>query len=100
MQQQTQRAKSWQRRAINLLFLAVLSVAACQPIRPPAADSVTPTAPSSSTATATPLPEVVGTPVGTWTTTVTKEDLLRVAPDFLQEYLCDNAGTFIWQFNN
>jgi hypothetical protein len=36
--------------------------------------------------------------VGTWTTTVTKDDLLRVVPDFKREYLCDNAGTFVWQF--
>lgn len=36
--------------------------------------------------------------VGTWTTTVTKEDLLRVMPDFHQNALCDNSGTFVWQF--
>ena len=37
--------------------------------------------------------------VGKWTSTVTKEDLLRVIPDFHQEALCDNSGTFVWQFN-
>jgi hypothetical protein len=37
--------------------------------------------------------------VGTWTSTVTKEDVLRVMPDFHQEALCDNTGTFVWQFN-
>lgn len=37
--------------------------------------------------------------VGTWTATVTKEDLLRVMPDFHQEALCENSGTFVWQFN-
>ena len=39
------------------------------------------------------------TVVGTWTTTVTKEDILRAMPDFHQEALCDNTGTFVWQFN-
>src|SRR5688572_19578867 len=38
------------------------------------------------------------TVVGTWTATVTKEDLLRVMPDFHQEALCDNSGTFVWEF--
>ena len=37
--------------------------------------------------------------VGTWTSTVTKEDILRVMPDFHQNALCDNSGTFVWQFN-
>lgn len=46
---------------------------------------------------ATPDPEQ--TLVGTWTATVTKEDLLRVMPDFHQNALCDNSGTFVWQFN-
>ena len=36
--------------------------------------------------------------IGTWTSTVTKEDLLRVMPDFHQEALCDNSGTFVWEF--
>ena len=36
--------------------------------------------------------------VGSWTSTVTKEDILRVMPDFHQEALCDNSGTFVWQF--
>ena len=39
------------------------------------------------------------TVVGTWTSTVTKEDVLRVMPDFHQEALCENTGTFVWQFN-
>ena len=39
------------------------------------------------------------TVVGTWTSTVTKEDILRVMPDFHREALCDNTGTFVWQFN-
>ena len=46
---------------------------------------------------ATPDPEQAL--VGTWTATVTKEDLLRVMPDFHQNALCDNSGTFVWQFN-
>ena len=37
--------------------------------------------------------------VGTWTATVTKEDILRVMPDFHQNALCDNSGIFVWQFN-
>ena len=37
--------------------------------------------------------------VGNWASTVTKEDLLRVVPDFQREYLCDNAGRFDWTFN-
>ena len=37
--------------------------------------------------------------VGTWTSTVTKEDVLRVMPDFHQEALCDNSGIFVMTFN-
>lgn len=37
--------------------------------------------------------------VGTWTTSLTKEDILRVDPDFHQEALCDNSGTFVMTFN-
>lgn len=50
-------------------------------------------------------PQAVTTPdikpslPGTWTSTVTKEDILRVEPGFDQQYLCDNAGTFVWKFN-
>jgi hypothetical protein len=36
--------------------------------------------------------------IGSWTSTVTKDDILRVVPDFLQDYLCDNSGTFVWEF--
>ena len=36
--------------------------------------------------------------VGTWTSTVTREDVLRVVPDFHQEALCENTGTFTWEF--
>ena len=38
--------------------------------------------------------------VGSWASTVTKEDLLRVVPDFQREYLCDNAGRFDWTFDS
>jgi hypothetical protein len=48
---------------------------------------------------ATPTPDLGQAVVGAWTSTVTKEDLLRVMPDFEQQYLCDNAGKFIWKFN-
>jgi hypothetical protein len=37
--------------------------------------------------------------VGSWTTTVTKEDILRVMPGFEEHALCDNTGTFVWKFN-
>ena len=35
---------------------------------------------------------------GTWKTTVTKEEPVWVVPDFLPQYQCDNAGTFVWQW--
>src|SRR5687767_5926269 len=37
--------------------------------------------------------------VGTWSTTVTKNDLRRVVADFPAEHLCDNAGRFDWTFD-
>lgn len=37
--------------------------------------------------------------VDSWVTTVTKDDLRRVVPDFPREHLCDNAGRFTWTFN-
>jgi hypothetical protein len=58
---------------------------------------------ASCTAAAAPAPTATPAPtqglVGSWTSTVTKEDLLRVMPDFHKEALCDNAGTFDWTFN-
>src|SRR5215470_3405083 len=36
--------------------------------------------------------------IGTWTSTVTKQDILRVVPDFQTPYLCENSGTFVWKF--
>ncbi|HLO17276.1 MAG TPA: lipocalin family protein [Anaerolineales bacterium] len=44
-------------------------------------------------------PKLVPTIVGTWTSTVTKEDILRVIPGFDQQYLCESTGTFLWKFN-
>lgn len=67
-----------------VLLLVVASLAACAPAATPAS---TPVPPDPKQAL-----------VGNWTSTVTKEDLLRVDPDFLVEYLCDNAGTFVWKF--
>jgi hypothetical protein len=67
------------------------------------AQRATPAAPAANTAAPAP-PATTAAPasaqelVGMWTTTVTKEDLLRVVPDFKPEYLCDNAGTFVWRF--
>ena len=37
--------------------------------------------------------------VDTWVSTVAKEDLRRVVPDFPREHWCDNAGRFEWTFN-
>lgn len=45
-------------------------------------------------------PDLKQSLIGTWTSTVTKEDILRVEPGFDQQYLCDNAGTFVWKFND
>ena len=74
-----------------LLLLAACTPAATQePTATPA-----PTEPPVPTATPDPQLPLIGS----WTSTVTKEDLLRVMPDFHQEALCDNSGTFIWQFN-
>ena len=56
------------------------------------APSAAPTAPAAASDHAQAL-------VGTWTTTITKEDLLRVVPDFKPEFLCDSAGTSVWKFN-
>ena len=38
--------------------------------------------------------------VGTWRSTVTQEDVLRVAPDFHREALCENTGTFTWNIKD
>lgn len=43
-------------------------------------------------------PEVKQSLTGKWTSTVTKEDILRVEPGFDQQYMCDNTGTFFWTF--
>ena len=37
--------------------------------------------------------------IGTWTSTVTKEDILRILPDFEKKSLCDVTGTIVWKFN-
>jgi hypothetical protein len=58
------------------------------------ASTATPSTPPANT----PAPDPAQALVGAWTTTVTKEDLLRVIPDFKSEYLCDNAGTGVWRF--
>ena len=49
----------------------------------------------SSASTAKPSVKLVDS----WTSTVTKEDLRRVIPDFPREHLCDNAGRNEWTFN-
>src|SRR6185369_6890350 len=58
--------------------------------------SLTLTACASATPTAVDPTQAI---LGSWTTTVTKEDILRVTPGFEKQYLCDNSGTFVWKFN-
>lgn len=60
-----------------LLFLCVILLASCAPAA---------------------APDPKQALVGTWTSTVTKQDVLRVVPDFHQEALCENTGTFVWEF--
>ena len=54
------------------------------------------TACGSATPTAVEPKEAI---IGSWTSTVTQEDILRVMPSFDTQYLCENAGTFVWKFN-
>lgn len=76
---------------VGLLF-AVMPLAACSPQ-------------ATLTPTATPAPQPTATADakqaldGSWTSTVTKEDLVRVMPGIPQQYLCENAGTFVVKFN-
>lgn len=81
-----------------LMVIALLTITACssQPAATPD-PTATPAPTEPPVPTATPDPKLVL--VGSWTTTVSKEDLVRVRPEFPQEFLCDNAGTFIWKFN-
>ena len=72
-------------RLLIVVLLVGIPLAACAP----AATPVPPAEP----------PDPKQALLGTWTSTVTKEDLLRVAPDFPTEFLCENAGTFVWKFN-
>jgi len=74
---------------IAVLVFATFLLAACTPGVAPS-----PTPPPAPTATPNPKQALIGT----WTSTVTKEDVLRVVPDFQQEFLCDNTGTFTWEF--
>src|SRR5687767_15048231 len=57
---------------------------------------------SVPTPTATLVPTSTPVPaqglIGDWSSTVTKEDLLRVMPDFHRNSLCENSGAFIWRF--
>src|SRR5690349_270454 len=58
--------------------------------------SLTLTACASATPTAVEPKQAI---VGSWSSTITKEDLLRVMPGFEKQFLCDNSGTFVWKFN-
>jgi hypothetical protein len=91
-----------------ILATMMFALAACgttAPAAPPAPPTTAPTmaattmpstAPTAATAAASDHAQAL---VGAWTTTITKEDLLRVVPDFKPEFLCDNAGTAVWRFN-
>ena len=98
-------------RLIHTAILAaiVLTLAACGTNAPAAAPPAPLTTAPTIAATTTPSAAPTAAPaaasdhaqalVGAWTTTITKEDLLRVVPDFKPEFLCDNAGTAVWRFN-
>jgi hypothetical protein len=70
-----------------LIIVGMLVVTACAPAATP-----------ESTATPAPTDPKLAS-VSSWTTTVSKEDLVRIRPEFPQEFLCDNAGTYVWKFN-
>lgn len=81
---------------VALLLLFPILFAACAPAATSAPEAtLAPTDPPAPTATPDPKLALVGS----WTTTVTKEDLVRIRPEFPQEHLCDNAGTYLWKFN-
>ena len=92
-----------------ILAAMMFALAACgtnaPAAAPPAAPTIAPT--MAATMAATTAPSAAPTAasdhaqaiVGVWTTTITKEDLLRVVPDFKPEFLCDSAGTGVWKFN-
>jgi hypothetical protein len=74
------------------LLVAIIPLAACSS---PAALQPTATTAPRPTATA----DAKQALVGSWTSTVTKEDIMRVVPGFEAKWLCDNSGTFVWKFN-
>lgn len=76
----------------TMLLLSAILLASCS-----SASATVPTNTPTPAPTATPDPKQAL--LGFWTSTVTKEDVLRVVPDFLMEYLCENIGTFTWKFN-
>jgi hypothetical protein len=81
-----------------LMMIALLTITACssQPAATPdPTATLAPTEPPLPTAT----PDSKLVLVGSWITTVTKEDLVGVRPEFPPEHLCENAGTFEWTFN-
>src|SRR6187397_1504808 len=98
-------------RLIHSAILAAMmfALAACGTSAPAAAPPAPPTTAPTMAATTAPSAPPPAAPaaasdhaqalVGAWTTTITKEDLLRVVPDFKPEFLCDNAGTAVWRFN-
>jgi hypothetical protein len=90
-------SKLVQRRITTMMMRYICAIVAMLILL--AACGQAPTATPSTPPTNTPAPDPAQALVGSWTTTLTKEDLLRVVPDFKPEFLCDSAGTFVWQFN-
>lgn len=83
-------------RLLSASMLAILLLlAACGP-------AATPNPVATRAPTEPPLPTATSDPkmalIGSWTSTVSKEDLVRIRPEFPVEYLCDNAGTYVWEF--
>jgi hypothetical protein len=74
-----------------LIVIALLAVTGCA--------SVTTSLTTTAESTQQPATTSSLALVGTWTSTITKEDLLRVELPLPQEYLCGNAGTFVWNFS-
>ena len=87
--------KYYSKLFVASILLSLLLLAACTTATTPSPiATLVPTDPPAPTATPDPKQALLGS----WTTTVTKEDLVRIRPEFPTEHLCDNAGTFMWSF--
>ena len=77
------------------IVIAFILIQACTPFPMPALVVPTPpTQPPGFPAIQNSTPALVGT----WTSTVAIKDLLRVIPDLPEQFLCGNAGIFVWSF--